>query len=150
MDQDKKAASPKISPDCWIFPPLRCSTLMAVRKLFIELEGVQEGNGVGSFFVGEDESQMSLVVVDHVLKRRGDAVVEVRRVRGESPKCRRLEFAEVVPEPGDVATACIGQLPDLARSPVPEGVQGQVRGTGLGRRGTDVVEDAVDVCAVVC
>ena len=90
----------------------------------IELERAQEGHQVGSFFVGEDEAQVSLVVVDHVPERRGDAVVEVRRARGESPERRRLEFAEVAPEPGDVATACIGQLLDLARSPVPEGVQG--------------------------
>src|SRR4051812_28447555 len=60
----------------------------------IELKGVQEGHQVGSFFVAEDEAQVSLVVVDHVLERRGDAVVEVRRVRGESPERRRLEFAE--------------------------------------------------------
>ena len=51
----------------------------------IELEGVHEGHKVGSFFVGEDEAQVSLVVTDHVLERRGDAVVEIRREPGEGP-----------------------------------------------------------------
>jgi hypothetical protein len=97
------------------------------------LESVQEGHQVSSFLPRENKAQVNLVVADHTLERRGNAVVEVRRPRRESPNRRRLEATEVIPESGDVAPARIGQLAALARRSVEEGVEGQIRGARLGR-----------------
>src|SRR5262245_264133 len=113
------------------------------------LEGFQEGYQVGPFLGRENEAKMSLVVANHIFERRGDSVVEVRRARGEGAQSRRLEATEVIPKPGDVASPRVGQLASLARRSVAESVEWQVWSARLGRRGSDVEQEVVDVGTVV-
>src|SRR5262245_24668955 len=113
------------------------------------LEGFQEGYQVGSFIGRENEAQMSFVVANHIFDRRGDSIVEVRRARGEGAESRRLEATEVTPKPGDVAPPRVGQLASLARRSIAESVERQVRCARLGRRGSDVEQEVVDVGSVV-
>ena len=80
----------------------------------IELKGSQKCHQVSSLLGGEDETQVCLVMANHVLERRGDAVVGVRRSRGKRTECRGLESAEVAPDPGDVPATRIGELLELA------------------------------------
>jgi hypothetical protein len=77
-------------------------------------KGLSEMPPVSSLLGGEDETQVCLVMANHVLERRSDAVVEVRRSRGKRTECRGLESAEVAPDPGDVPATGIGELSEVA------------------------------------
>src|SRR5262245_14988688 len=79
-----------------------------------ESERSQKGDQVGALLLVEDEAELPLVVAHHVLERRGDAVVEVRRPRRQRAERRRLEPPEIVPQPSDVTAARVGQLTLLA------------------------------------
>src|SRR5262245_52779961 len=92
---------------------------------------------------------MSLIVADHVFEGRGGAVMEIRRARRESAQRRRLEAAEIIPKPGNLATSRIGQLANLARCFVAESVKRQVGRARLSRGYANVEEQIVDVRAVV-
>lgn len=114
------------------------------------LQCVQKGHQVGSFRVRENEAKVNLVVTDDAFDCRSNAVMEVRRACGERAYRRRLEATQVVPEPGDLAPTCVGQLADLARRPVAKSEEGKIRRARLFRRGADVEQGVVDIGAVVC
>src|SRR6185436_6409169 len=67
----------------------------------------------------------------------------------QTPDRRRLEAAEVVPETGDSAPACIGQLHGRERCLVPEGIQGEAGHAGRNRGGPDVKEGKVATVGTV-
>ena len=102
------------------------------------LQCIQKRHQVGSLLVRENKTKVILVVADHALERRRDAVVKVRRTRREGAERRRLEPAEVAPKPGDLTAACVRQLADLACRSVAESVERQIRSARLCRRGADV------------
>src|SRR3954470_20339757 len=97
----------------------------------------QERGEVFFFLVGEVEAQRRLVVIDDRRDGGCDAVVEIRRARGETPDVRRLELVEVGEHAVADAAAGVGAAHGRGRVAVLERVD-RLAGTELGTRDADV------------